>query len=1328
MVTKGIIKSIDFNGNSCIVHMPYFETAGSSEVVCEALISNVPGIYNGYKENDVVWVAFEDGSMETPVVIGKLYLGASKEKQDPRGTVNCVDSSISGSATIPSDTKLNNDLAANQINTTIPYQSLKSIANNLTRVDTEQAQNNRDLGNRLKTVVDGIGPDGSKIYSLIEQTTDRITNVVGRKVDSESGTGTLDKAFGWDLTENYWRVFATSTVNVGEEAEATKVVSILVKDGEKNIIKTYVIVNGVRVLELTDANKALLNIGKDETNFTLTAVCVEEEGNHVWKVHKVGDENHVIITDTLANTKTVLKVTEDGLVVNGSGEFNGNGTFAGDITATKGAIGKFIIGEEHDCDDTGNKESGIYSAGYIDKFEIPATTQGVYVGTDGIKLGTSFYIKPDGEIGASKFSATFINTLKVGTNIQDGNNNVNDVWVSYYYKALAEAAQLEQGWLSALNRSLFFDKENEIYLLPNTCTGILDVFKQNSILLPDIKQYLNTNDNLSDYVLSFKYRISNNEKFKNYNLKLATLNSSTGAITEIASVYSNFTRGNTDYIQVHVTLPNIQSNNYSNIRLLITYEARYHWEKIISGRLKEFKIERNTIDLIKQNYSFSYSEYDKTHADIGGVKGTIYYNQVFTNTEMENWQTATTPITFPNSDAVRRASGIDVGNLFNVQSTTSGADSKVFLFYCICTDLKEVVDELGSLTYDIIGRILDTTITTESGIFVYKYTSTTTNTTPTYTGHEEDWIDNIIEPGPTTPYIWQITGYKKANITTFEESSIIKVASATGIINILSASTIDNKNIDLLFYDSASNQYHLRADHISGAMGNDVKIGQGANDNFFTIKTNNSDQGQDPSAIFSPSTFNSIDSTGTGIYLGTDGINVGGNFKVKSNGTITATGLIVQQSQVQDLDTALDNAAATGAASAVSTIDDRGYQTASQVTTITENTIQTGNLVAENLHVKAANIDGTVIATKLTIIKDSTVVFNADADDPTNTSVGGFYVKPNELISKDNKVSLSNNGLSLSGDTTEIRVGNSDGSGAVVLQSVSNMSELSFVGNYNVLFGGNGAAFSWMKLGNTRSNRATVTMNDAGGSQYKFTFTFSVPLQSTRTFRIHAYGHNIFGSTGDIHGTQYVIVDHNLSSFTSEALGFGFWIMDWWSLEECSSAASAVHAINFDERIPTNTTTVSGHFVPSANAAAYSSYTLGSTSAYWKGVYGEDFYNMNGPITTSDINKKLDINYNLDTYDNIFDSLRPATFKYTYSSSNRTHIGLIAQDVKQAVIDNKESIDSFAPYCSWNEANNEATCGLRYSEFIALNIDQIQKLKKRVIELEEKLNKIEKGE
>ena len=33
MVTKGIIKSIDLTGNTCTVHMPYFETAGNDEII-----------------------------------------------------------------------------------------------------------------------------------------------------------------------------------------------------------------------------------------------------------------------------------------------------------------------------------------------------------------------------------------------------------------------------------------------------------------------------------------------------------------------------------------------------------------------------------------------------------------------------------------------------------------------------------------------------------------------------------------------------------------------------------------------------------------------------------------------------------------------------------------------------------------------------------------------------------------------------------------------------------------------------------------------------------------------------------------------------------------------------------------------------------------------------------------------------------------------------------------------------------------------------------------------------------------------------------------------
>jgi len=60
MITKGIIKSIDYNGNTCIVRIPIFESSATdTETTFEAIFSITPGMYNGYLENDVVLVSFE---------------------------------------------------------------------------------------------------------------------------------------------------------------------------------------------------------------------------------------------------------------------------------------------------------------------------------------------------------------------------------------------------------------------------------------------------------------------------------------------------------------------------------------------------------------------------------------------------------------------------------------------------------------------------------------------------------------------------------------------------------------------------------------------------------------------------------------------------------------------------------------------------------------------------------------------------------------------------------------------------------------------------------------------------------------------------------------------------------------------------------------------------------------------------------------------------------------------------------------------------------------------------------------------------------------------
>lgn len=106
MIVKGIIKSIDFGSNTCMVRIPTWEPVGNPETVIPAVFSVTPGTFNSYKENDVVWVAFENNIASHPVVIGKLYTGTNADKTEPRGVVNCQSLTVSDSATLPASTRI----------------------------------------------------------------------------------------------------------------------------------------------------------------------------------------------------------------------------------------------------------------------------------------------------------------------------------------------------------------------------------------------------------------------------------------------------------------------------------------------------------------------------------------------------------------------------------------------------------------------------------------------------------------------------------------------------------------------------------------------------------------------------------------------------------------------------------------------------------------------------------------------------------------------------------------------------------------------------------------------------------------------------------------------------------------------------------------------------------------------------------------------------------------------------------------------------------------------------------------------------------------------
>lgn len=107
----------------------------------------------------------------------------------------------------------------------------------------------------------------------------------------------------------------------------------------------------------------------------------------------------------------------------------------------------------------------------------------------------------------------------------------------------------------------------------------------------------------------------------------------------------------------------------------------------------------------------------------------------------------------------------------------------------------------------------------------------------------------------------------------------------------------------------------------------------------------------------------------------------------------------------------------------------------------------------------------------------------------------------------------------------------------------------------------------------------------------------------------------------------------------------------------------------------------------------------------------------------SDRNLKNSIEPLSDRYERFFDLLKPARFKFNDGTSGRYHTGFIAQEVEEAIEKSGLSTDEAALFVRFSNEDPatgsiETTYGLRYSEFVAINTLEIQKLKRRVAELE----------
>lgn len=151
--------------------------------------------------------------------------------------------------------------------------------------------------------------------------------------------------------------------------------------------------------------------------------------------------------------------------------------------------------------------------------------------------------------------------------------------------------------------------------------------------------------------------------------------------------------------------------------------------------------------------------------------------------------------------------------------------------------------------------------------------------------------------------------------------------------------------------------------------------------------------------------------------------------------------------------------------------------------------------------------------------------------------------------------------------------------------------------------------------------------------------------------------------------------------------------------------------------------------------------SCGYPSYLWTVVYAKS-----GTISTSDRTKKHDIFDISEVYEKLFFKLQPKT--YIYNDGDRTHVGAISQDVEESLEEVGLEAKDFAGFCKdvhydydVDEEGNQIIdtkregrdedgnliydYSLRYQEFIFLNTHMIQKLYKRVDELEEEKKDLE---
>ena len=175
-----------------------------------------------------------------------------------------------------------------------------------------------------------------------------------------------------------------------------------------------------------------------------------------------------------------------------------------------------------------------------------------------------------------------------------------------------------------------------------------------------------------------------------------------------------------------------------------------------------------------------------------------------------------------------------------------------------------------------------------------------------------------------------------------------------------------------------------------------------------------------------------------------------------------------------------------------------------------------------------------------------------------------------------------------------------------------------------------------------------------------------------------------------------------------------------------------VYPSSFTQSVTTGFTAlgVNSAILPSTDDA----FDLGTGNKRWR-----DIYSGNSVIQTSDLRKKKEVNYDISQYDQLFDRLKPVSYKFIDGQAGRKHLGFISQDIKAGLdeigmgtVDFAGFIKSLLPK-SKEKAPEDLTeddyvYGIRYSELHAMEVRQIQLLKDYIQKLEARIAALESKE